>query len=429
MVSLAMRRVLVGLTAIAVALGWLQLAPAFGFPVTAPAAMLDRMLGANHEASLAGWVLLLAGELALAGGYFVFVEGRTRGPVAPIVYALAAWLVTGAVLMPLIGIIQGAPPAGDAINNPMRANFFMLNLGAGAAAESLVAWLLFGVVLAAGRTLEVSQRVFLVALVGSAAAGVVAYMVPALVAQGESGREVDGRVSALPTGPVFISVLELPQPPGAVLGPHKHIAGFTLDVWGTATMQIAGRGLVDARQGDAVFLPTMQSHDHENRAAVPLAIGLSIFLIGLTVALVVLRGRQSASFVIAALLIAGTVATVDPLMNHWYFIGVRPAAQRGAVMLVPAAHRTYESQNLTGLGTGPVIERLTTRSLSAGESARFTGPAAIVIFDGQASVTTGGRTADLSAQSGITIAGGEEAVVSGHSGSTRVMVVELLPGG
>src|SRR5207302_6109796 len=103
MVSLAMRRVLIGLTAVAVALGWLQLAPAFGFPVTAPAAMLDRMLGAGREASPVGWAMLLVGELALAGGYFIFVEGRTRGPVAPLVYAVAAWLVTGAVLMPLIG--------------------------------------------------------------------------------------------------------------------------------------------------------------------------------------------------------------------------------------------------------------------------------------------------------------------------------------
>src|SRR5256886_4455093 len=281
-VSLAMRRVLVGLTAIAVALGWLQLAPAFGFPVTAPAAMLDRMLGPNHEASLAGWVILLAGELALTAGYFILVEGRTRGPVAPVVYALAAWLVTGAVLMPLIGVIQGAPPAGDAANDPMRANFFMLNLGAGAAAESLIAWLLFGVVLAAGRTLELGRRALLLAVAGSAATGVIAYSVPALVAQTQANGVVEGRVSALPAGSVFISVLELPQPPGAVLGPHKNIAGFTLDVWGTATMQVAGRGVVDARQGDAVFLPNMQSHDHENRAAVPLAIGLAVLLIGLT---------------------------------------------------------------------------------------------------------------------------------------------------
>ena len=64
MVSLAMRRVLVGMTAVAVSLGWLQLAPAFGLPVTAPAPMLDRMLGTTREAGLAGWAILLAGELA-----------------------------------------------------------------------------------------------------------------------------------------------------------------------------------------------------------------------------------------------------------------------------------------------------------------------------------------------------------------------------
>src|SRR5205807_2579621 len=183
MVSLAMRRVLIGLTAVAVALGWLQLAPAFGFPVTAPAAMLDRMLGAGREASPVGWVILLAGELALAAGYFLFVEDRTRGPVAPIIYALAAWLFTGAALMPLIGVIQGAPPAGDAANDPMRANFYMLNLGIGAAAESLIAWLLFGGLLAAGRGLNLRPRAFLLTIAGAAAVGALAYSIPAVVAQ------------------------------------------------------------------------------------------------------------------------------------------------------------------------------------------------------------------------------------------------------
>ena len=135
--------------------GWLQLAPAFGFPVTAPAAMLDRLLGANREASPAGWALLLLGEFAFVAGYFFLVEGRTHWAVGPFAYAVGGWLLTGAVLMPVIGLLQGAPPAGDAANNPMRANFFMLNLGPGAAAEALIGWLLFGSVLAAGRTLEV----------------------------------------------------------------------------------------------------------------------------------------------------------------------------------------------------------------------------------------------------------------------------------
>jgi len=97
------------------------------------------------------------------------------------------------------------------------------------------------------------------------------------------------------------------------------------------------------------------------------------------------------------------------------------------VMPVPAGHRTYESQNLKGLKTGAYVERLTDRTLRSGESARFTGPAAIVILDGQASVTNGGRTSDLSAQAGVTIAGGEEASIRVGSGGARVLVVELLP--
>ena len=47
--------------------------------------------------------------------------------------------------------------------------------------------------------------------------------------------------------------------------------------------------------------------------------------------------------VVAVLLVARTVATVNPLMNHWYFVGVRPAAMRGAAMPVPAGRRTEQA--------------------------------------------------------------------------------------
>lgn len=426
MVSLAMRRVLVGMTAVAVSLGWLQLAPAFGLPVTAPAAMLDRMLGANREAGLAGWSILLAGELALAAGYFLFVEGRTSGALAPFAYAIGAWLFTGAVLMPVIGFIQGAPPVGDAA--AMHATFFMLNLGVGAAAEALVAWVLFGAVAAAGRRLEVRPRVFVLAIGGAALAAVIAAAVPALAARTDSGRVVEGSIT-IPAGPVFISVLELPQPPGAVLGPHKHIAGFVLDVSGTATISVAGKGFIDVGPGDAAFTGLLTLHDHENRAAVLPAIGLGLLLVGLTIAIRLLNGRRPAVVLLGVLLAAGAVATVDPLVNHWYFIGVRPTAQRGAVMPVPAGHRTYESQNLAGLQSGPYGERLTSRRLSSGKTAQFNGPGAIVLLDGQAVVTTGGQAADVSAQSGVTIAGGDVATVRASPGDAWILVVELVASG
>jgi hypothetical protein len=422
-----MKKVLVGLTAIAVSLGWLQLAPSFGFPVTAPAAMLDRMLGAHREAGLAGWALLLIGELALTAGYLLLVERRAQGAVAPFAYAIGAWLVTGAVLMPLIGLIQGVQLAFEPA--AMHANFFMLNLGPGAAAEALIGWLLFGAALAGGRNLQVSPRVFGLAVGAAVLAAAIALAVPSLVARTSGNTVIEGRVPSLPKV-AFISVLELPQPPGAVLAPHApHIGGFVLDTSGTASMAVKDQGVIDVGPGNAIFLANLLPHDHENRAAIPFAIALALVLIGLGVWLVASRGRWPAVVLTAALLVGGTVATVDPLMNHWYFIGVRPAAFHGAGMPVPAAHRTFESQDFSGLAAGPYLERLTHRTLGSGELVRFSGPAAIVVLYGRASVTAGGRTTELSAESGVTVASGDQASVRAGPGSTRVLALELVPGG
>lgn len=426
MVSANLRRILVGMAAVAAGLGWLQLSPAFGAPVTAPAGMLDRMLGADREAGPAGWALLLVGQAVFVAFYFLVVERRAHGPLVAIAFAIGAWLVSGAVVMPLVGVLQGAAPPGDLANDPMRANFFMLNLGLGAAAEALIGWLLFGAVLAAGMTLKVAPRAFSLAVGGAALAAAIALAAPALALRAGSGRVVEGHVAALPSAPVFISVLELPQPPGAVLGPHQHVAGFVVDVSGTATVAIAGGNVVDVGPGDALFTASLLDHDHENRAAVPFAIALAVVVVGLTAALVLRRARPAVALM-AALLIAGTAATIDPLMNHWYFVAVRPVAQRGAVMQVPAAHRSYESANLTGLGSGAYLERLTDQRLGVGDSTRVAGPAAIVVLDGHVSVIVDGRQTDLSAQSGATVAGGTEATVQSGSGSARVLVIQLLP--
>jgi quercetin dioxygenase-like cupin family protein len=427
MVWATLRRAFVGSAAVAAALGWLQLSPAFGAPVTAPAGMLDRLLGADREASPAGWAMLLLGEAALVCLYVLLVERRPHRPLASIAFAVGAWLVSGALVMPLVGLLQGAPPRGALANDPMTATFFMLNLGIGAAVAALIGWLLFVAVLAAGRTLTVGPRVVSLAFGASAIAAAISLALPGVVGSAGSGRVVEARVASLPAAPVFISVLELPQPPGAVLGPHTHVAGFVANVVGTATTVIAG-DVVDVGAGDALFIGNQVEHDHENRAATPLAIALALLIVGLTVALTRRSGQRSASALMAALLVAGTIATIDPLMNHWYFVAVRPAAQRGTAMPVPAGHRTYESAELTGLLGGPQRERLTDQRLSAGASGHYSGPAAIVVLDGQLVITVDGRRSDLVAQAGSTIAGGTEATVQAGSGGARIMVVQVLAG-
>src|SRR5205814_10322647 len=127
----------------------------------------------------------------------------------------------------------------------------------------------------------------------------------------DADRVVEGSLAALPAGPVFISVLELPQPAGAVLGPHQHVAGFVLDLSGTASMAIAG-DVVNVGPGDAFFTGEQQLHDHENRMSVPFAIANAFVLFGLLVALLPLRGRGPAVVVIAGLFAVSTLASFNP---------------------------------------------------------------------------------------------------------------------
>jgi len=421
MVSAAVRRTLIGTAAVAAALGWLQLSSAFGAPPTAPAGMFDRLFGVDREAGLAGWAFLLVGETLLVAFYFLFLERRGSGPIVPIAFATGAWVVSGAVVMPLVGALQ--PPLA---NDPMRVSFFMLNLGPGAAVASLVGWLIFGTVLAAGRTLKVSPKAFGLAFGAAGIGAAIALAMPAVASVGGSGRVVEGRVAALPSPAPFISVLELPQPPGAVLGPHTHVPGFVADVSGVATMAITGT-VVDIGPGDGFFIPNVVEHDHQNRAAVPIAVALALLIVGSTVALALGRGRPVAVPLLAVLLVAGTVATIDPFMNHWYFVAVRPGGQRGAAMPVPAGRRTYESETLTNLASWPHEERLFDQRLAPGASTGVSGPAAVVVLDGQVSVIFEGRPTALAAQAGVTVQGGTDATVQAGSGGARVLIVQLLP--
>src|SRR5258708_19261038 len=92
-----------------------------------PYTTLFRSLGADREAGFAGVGLLLLGEAALVGLYFVLVEPRPRRAIASIGFAIGAWLLAGAVAMPLVGLIQAPPPPGDYPANPTRPTFSILN--------------------------------------------------------------------------------------------------------------------------------------------------------------------------------------------------------------------------------------------------------------------------------------------------------------
>lgn len=151
------------LVAVAVWIGWLELAPALGFPEVSPPGMLNRMLGATPQAPL-GWAVLLSSLVGLAVGYLAATaKGLLRpGLFSGALYGLALWFLTGAILMPLMSLVsRGQPvPGADSVtpmpqmtaDSPpalMRETFMMLHLGPRAPIGALIGWLLYGMILGA----------------------------------------------------------------------------------------------------------------------------------------------------------------------------------------------------------------------------------------------------------------------------------------
>jgi len=144
-------------TAVGVWIGWMSLSPAVGFPRVSPSEMINVTLRANPGATI-GWAVLLGGLVGLATAYLaVASRGLLRpGLSSGTLFGLVLWLLTGAVLMPLMGVVSPERPSAALMNMPrapslapMRETFMMLHLGILAPVGALIAWLLFGTVLGA----------------------------------------------------------------------------------------------------------------------------------------------------------------------------------------------------------------------------------------------------------------------------------------
>lgn len=425
MVAATVRRLFAGTSAVALLLGWLELSPAFGFPVTDAAAMIDRALGSRREEDLAGWLLLLVAVGAVAAIYLLLIGPRAHATWTGPVYGVAAWLAVGAVAMPLLAAVQGTPPAGETSADPMRASFFMSNLGAGAAAGALVGWLLFGIALGLASTLRSSTGVLGGVVLAAVGAGVIAHQVPAWTEQLKDGATASSTVPNLPPGRIFVSILELPQPAGAVLGPHRHVQGFVVGLSGTSTLRYSGGSSQDVGPGQLAITAPLEPHSHLNSAAVPPAIGLAVLIVAFLTGWWLLRGRPAGAFPASAALIAAAVAAGNPFMNQWYFVALRPEAARGAPMPVPAGHRAYESAILAGIRDGPYREQVTERVLASGQSVPVLGPGAVVLKSGALTLQSGSNVSPVRPGWGVTLAGGN--TLRAGSPDTQIVMIQLIP--
>jgi quercetin dioxygenase-like cupin family protein len=384
-------------------LGWFQIAPSLGFPTIGPAAMLNRVFLPKSDPGVwLGWVFVVLCLVAVAALYVPATArwGIRPGPVSGVLFGLAAWAIAGLVLMVIIGHISPpapAPPAPPGLPlpttpDPMHATLLMLHLGALAPVEALAAWLLFGAVVGATSLSIEHARVESAARshrTGILPAGGLLALVVALIAGGRiagsqtagalgqasasAGSRVlaTGPAKALPEGAVFVSVIELPQAPGATLGPHAHVPGFAYVLRGRESISFPGQPTHEVDAGEGGFMGALAIHSHENRNRVPAAVlAAGLLAMGLALSAVSLSriaARRAATAVLSGLLIvAGAVALLDPWVNDWFFIGVRPEAARGGVMPLPNASRVYESPDLESLSAGPYTETLRTITIPAG---------------------------------------------------------------
>jgi quercetin dioxygenase-like cupin family protein len=115
-----------------------------------------------------------------------------------------------------------------------------------------------------------------------------------------STKLADGPLAALPTLPLYVNVLDVPQQPGSPLQ-HAHIAGFVYVVSGTHRLALTGGDTKDSQPGQAVFVPQDVAHTHSNPGTTP---------------------------------------------SEWYFVALRNTNARAAAPTFPGQTTLYESPDL-----------------------------------------------------------------------------------
>jgi quercetin dioxygenase-like cupin family protein len=218
-------------------------------------------------------------------------------------------------------------------------------------------------------------------------------------ADGDARTLATGPVKGLPQGADFFSMLELPQAPGAVLGPHAHVAGFAYSLHGVETLTFDDGRTIRVGPGEAGFMGAQAAHSHLNAdGRVPAAaVALLIVALAGVVSLIWFRPpRRDGRLLPVALVLliaAGALGTWNPWYNDWLFLSVRPVAARGAPMPIPTASRLYESPDLGALPPGPYVETLEEITVAPGAAAMEVGSvraAVLLVLAGQVDVQPAG---------------------------------------
>ena len=123
-----MERALGAAAAVLTWVGWLTICPALGFPTLGTAAMINRALflkipEAGHEPDFwLGWMILIAGLIGAIALFFILDRRRlVRASIRTgVIYGAALWLLSGVVIMPLLGLAEPRNPSRRSLRDFSR---------------------------------------------------------------------------------------------------------------------------------------------------------------------------------------------------------------------------------------------------------------------------------------------------------------------
>jgi quercetin dioxygenase-like cupin family protein len=242
-----------------------------------------------------------------------------------------------------------------------------------------------------------------------------------------------GPVTSLPSGKVYLSILEFNQLPGADFGPHSHPALIAYTLHGTDTISFPGAAAQSVGPGQADFIPGFVTHTHQNLDGRftfgAVAVGLILVVILLCAATWLRGGRRRIAVVglSSALILGSALPLTNATANDYYVFAVRPIAQRTGPMPRPDAFVRFGSADLNPVPAGPYVETLLMIEVPAGATydvPNASGPELIIVTDGSAAVHIDDQTTELSS-SGAAFAQTGQAVAIGNKGSGTLKLLEF----
>jgi len=171
-----------------------------------------------------------------------------------------------------------------------------------------------------------------------------------------------GVLPALPTGNVFIRVIEFRQAVDSFFPSQQHVPGFIFQAAGSQLLAFQDGPTVNLGPAEAFFQGPL-AHKHLN---------------------------------------AGTTA------NHWYFIALWPTSARSAPLVTASAEVPYATPDLapSAFPPGQYIETLRLLSLEPGGrtlAAKYGGIAVLFVLDGSINIHTGGKSRMVAQNQGVEV--------------------------